>query len=94
MAANIGPTGELCRWVASTGYDDLPPEVRAEAVTLLYDQVGCMIAAATLPACQPVVDLVQQVGGAGECSIVGQPAANFPALRGVGQRDYRPRRRG
>ncbi len=73
MAVSTGPTGELCRWVVSTSYDDLPPEVRGEAVTLLYDQVGCMVAAATLPACQPVVDLVQQMGGAGECSIVGHP---------------------
>ena len=72
-AGRKSPTGELCRWIASTGYEDLPEEVRREAVTLIYDQVGCMIASATLPACQPVVDLVKQVGGAGDCSIIGHP---------------------
>ena len=28
-------------------------------MTLLYDQVGCMLASATLPSCQPVVALVR-----------------------------------
>ena len=73
MAEPSGPTGELCRWAAATSYEDLPEAVRREAVTLLYDQVGCMIASARLPACQPVVDLVQQIGGSGGCTIVGHP---------------------
>ena len=71
MTERTGPTAELCRWAATTRYEDLPEEVRREAAVLLYDQVGCMIASATLPSCQPVVDLVQQIGGTGECSIVG-----------------------
>jgi len=41
--------------------------------TMLYDQVGCMIAVATLPSCQPVVDLVRKMGGNEECSVVGHP---------------------
>ena len=73
MVERVGPTAQLCRWVAAIGFQDLPEEVRREAVTLLYDQVGCMVASATLPSCQPVVDLVQQVGGTGDCSIVGHP---------------------
>src|SRR5258706_5275750 len=32
-----------------------------------------MIAASTLPSCQPVVDLVRKLGAQGECSIVGHP---------------------
>jgi len=40
---------------------------------MLYDQVGCMIAVATLPSCQPVVDLVRKMGGNEECSVVGHP---------------------
>jgi 2-methylcitrate dehydratase PrpD len=73
MASGNGPTSKLCQWVCSTRYEDLPAGVREETVTLLYDQVGGMIASATLPSCQPVVDLVAQLGGAKECTIVGHP---------------------
>ncbi len=73
MPTSNGPTSKLCQWVDSTRYGDIPEEVRTEAVTLLYDQVGCMIASATLPACQPVVDLLRKLGGPEECNIVGHP---------------------
>ena len=73
MAISTSPTSELCRWVCSTRHEDLPAEVRREALTVLYDQVGCMIAAATLPSCQPVVNLVRKLGAQGECSVVGHP---------------------
>ena len=73
MALDSGPTSELCRWVYSTGYRELPQEVRQEAVTLLYDQVGCMIATSTLPSCQPVVDLLKDIGGSGNCTVIGHP---------------------
>ena len=73
MTTAIGPTKQLCQWACSTRYEDVPAEVRQETLTLLYDQVGCMIASSTLPSCQPVVDLVRQLGPSGECSIVGHP---------------------
>ena len=73
MATTTGPSATLCNWACSTQYEDLPAEVRKEAVTVLYDQVGCMIAAATLPSCQPVVNLVRKFNAAGDCSIVGHP---------------------
>jgi len=77
MATGNGPTSKLCEWVCSTRYEDLPVAVRKETVTLLYDQVGGMIASATLPSCQPVVDLMSRLqsasGGPNECSIVGHP---------------------
>ncbi len=73
MAASAGPTSKLCQWINSTRYEAIPEEVRKETVTLLNDQVGCMIASATLPSCQPVVDLVRRLGGPEECSIVGHP---------------------
>ncbi|MBI4189179.1 MAG: MmgE/PrpD family protein [Betaproteobacteria bacterium] len=73
MAISTGPTSTLCRWACSTRYDDLPAEVRKETVTFLYDQVGGMIASATLPSCQPLVDLVRKLGPGGDCSIVGHP---------------------
>ncbi len=73
MAISNGPTPTLCRWACSTRYDDLPADVRKETVTLLYDQVGGMIASATLPSCQPLIDLVRKLGPGGDCSVVGHP---------------------
>ena len=73
MATSQGPTTKLCNWVCSTSYEDLPAEVRKESVTLLYDTVGAMIPSATLPSCQPVVDLIKALGDSGGCSIIGHP---------------------
>ena len=67
------PTLQLSNWACSTKYEDLPPEVQRESVTLLYDQVGCMIASALLPSCHPVVEMIRAVGGPQECSIIGYP---------------------
>lgn len=68
-----GPTAKLCDWACSTRYEDIPDEVRGEALRILYDEVGGMIASATLESCQPVVELVRKLGGPGECTIVGHP---------------------
>ena len=68
-----GPTAELCEWVCSTRYEEIPEDVRQEALRLLYDQVGGMIACSTLDSCRPVVDLVRTLGGPGECTVVGHP---------------------
>jgi 2-methylcitrate dehydratase PrpD len=73
MASTTNPTAALCHWACSTRYEDLPAEVRQETVTLLYDQVGCMLASATLPSCQPVIALVRRLGAPGPCNIVGHP---------------------
>ena len=73
MAATNGPTARLCQWAGETKYQNIPENVRREAVTLLYDQLGGMVASATLPSCRPVADLAARLGGAGECSIVGLP---------------------
>lgn len=73
MTEANGPTGKLCHWADNTRYADIPAEVRGETVTLLYDQLGGMIASAPLPSCRPVADLAARLGGAGPCSIVGLP---------------------
>ena len=73
MAEANGPTAQLCHWAGSTRYEDIPEWVRRETVTLLYDQLGGMIASALLPSCRPVADLAAKLGGAGQCSIVGLP---------------------
>ena len=71
--SNKGPTAELCEWVCSTRYEEIPQDVRQEALRLLYDQVGGMIACSTLDSCRPVVDLVRALGGLGECTVIGHP---------------------
>jgi MmgE/PrpD N-terminal domain len=73
MVSTTSPTATLCHWVCATRYGDLPAKVRQETVIVLYDQVGCMIASATLPSCQPVVELVCRLSPPGACSIVGHP---------------------
>ncbi len=73
MEAMKNTTARICEWVSSTGYSDLKAEVRQEALTILYDTIGGMIACSTLPSCQPVVEMVKAVGGNRECSIVGHP---------------------
>ena len=73
MAEANGPTAQLCQWADTTKFQDIPERVRQETVTLLYDQLGGMIASAPLPSCRPVADLAAKLGGAGECSIVGLP---------------------
>ena len=59
MKAVKNSTEILCDWVCNTGYGDIKTEVRQETLTMLYDTVGGMIASATLPTCQPVVDMVK-----------------------------------
>jgi len=44
MTSTMSPTARLCYWVTSTHYEEISVEVRQETVTLLYDQVGCMLA--------------------------------------------------
>ena len=73
MTDTSGPTSTLCQWVGDTTYENIPEGVRRETVTLLYDQLGGMIASAPLPSCRPVADLAANLGGAGQCSIVGLP---------------------
>jgi len=73
MTDTNGPTSKLCQWVGDTTYENIPEGVRRETVTLLYDQLGGMIASAPLPSCRPVADLAANLGGAGQCSIVGLP---------------------
>ena len=83
MKYGKGPTAELCDWVCSIHYRDLPAEVRKEAITILYDTIGGMIASSTLPTCLPVVEMVKAIGGNGNCSIVGHPVkttVTFAAL--------------
>ena len=73
MSVSTGSTVKLCGWICATRYEALSQEVRDETLTLLYDQVGAMIASSTLPSCQPMVAMVRKLAAPGNCSIVGHP---------------------
>lgn len=73
MSEQRGPTATLAEWVSATRWEDLPEEVRQEAVTMLYDQVGGMLPSSLLVACEPVIEAVGRLGGPGECTIIGHP---------------------
>jgi 2-methylcitrate dehydratase PrpD len=77
-----GPTAAVCDWVCSTRYEDIPEDVRSEALKILYDEVGAMIAGSTLDSCKPIVDMVKKLGGTAECTIVGHPL-RAPLLNAV-----------
>src|SRR5688572_32370825 len=72
MAVAADPALKLCEWAYDTEYRDLPSEVRAETVRLIYDQIGGMVATSVLPSCQPVVELVKTVS-TGPCTVIGNP---------------------
>jgi len=57
--SNQGPTARVCEWVCNTRYEDIPADVRQEALKILYDMTGAMIAGSTLESCRPIVDLVR-----------------------------------
>ncbi len=71
--ADKGPTAQLCEWASSMRYEDIPDDVRVEALKVIYDETGAMIAGSTLESCKPIVDLVRTLGGTGECTVAGHP---------------------
>jgi 2-methylcitrate dehydratase PrpD len=87
MPKNQGPTARICEWVCSTRNEAIPDEVRQEALKVIYDEVGGMIASSTLESCRPVVDLVRKLAGSSECTVVGHdfraPLLNAALVNGT-----------
>ena len=77
-----GPTARICDWACATRYEDIPEETRAEALKVIYDEVGAMIAGSTLESCKPIVDMVRKLGGTGDCTVVGH-SFRAPLLNAV-----------
>ena len=69
--ASKGPTAQICDWVCSTRYEDIPGDARAAALRVLTDEIGCMVAGSTVDTVKAVVDLVKTLGGTPECTVVG-----------------------
>src|SRR5215470_5417888 len=72
MTASGKVTEGLADWLCSTGYDDLPLEVRGKALDVVFDSVGCMAACAVLPEVRNIVEFIKDLGGEAHCTIIGQ----------------------
>ena len=66
-------TERFAEWICTQTYDRLPAEVRAKALDVIYDSVGCMAACSILPEVQAIVRVIEQQGSKPECTIIGYP---------------------
>ncbi len=66
-------TKSIIDWIYSTGFEDIPPEVRRWAQLALYDGVGGNLACSLLPVAHRTVDFIKLVGGPADCSVIGFP---------------------
>ena len=60
-------------WMYSTSFEDIPPEVRRFAILAMYDAIGGNLACSMLPVVHRMVDFVNILGGAPDCSMIGFP---------------------
>jgi 2-methylcitrate dehydratase PrpD len=72
MADKPSVTRQICDWLCGVSYDALPAEVRSKTLDVIFDSLGCMIACSTLPEVRAVVDLLEELGGRAECTIIGR----------------------
>ena len=66
-----GVTEKLATWLCSHRYEDMPAAVQAKAVDVVFDSVGAMAACSTLPEVKAIVELVDEQGARGDCTIIG-----------------------
>lgn len=94
-----GPTGLLAGWLAGLKLDDVPEPIRERAKYLTLDGLGCAIVGAQLPWSRKAVELVTQLEGQGECTVIGwdrkisAPAAallNGTFIQGFELDDFHP----
>jgi 2-methylcitrate dehydratase PrpD len=66
-------TQALARFVADTRYADLPASLIAELKIAVLDAMAAAYVGSSLPWAQRVVEMVHELGGAGEATAVNQP---------------------
>lgn len=71
MVRKMGTTEELANWIYGLRYEDIPPQVRDSAKTLLLDNVGVMMSGVNDDVGRIVPGFVKDIGGVPECSVVG-----------------------
>lgn len=67
----VNVTESLTEWLLSTKYDQLPTQVRLKALDVVFDSVGAMIAGSTLPEVKIICELINEMGGNPECTMIG-----------------------
>lgn len=66
-------TQTLAKFVADTQYSDLPPSLIAECKVATLDVLAAAFVGSTMPWAQRVVDMVHELGGTPEVSVINQP---------------------
>ena len=66
-------TRTLARFVAETRYEDLPASLVAELRIALLDALAAAFVGSSLPWARRVIDMVHELGGTPEVSVVNQP---------------------
>jgi len=83
----LNSTQAILKWLNSTNFEDIPPDVRKMAMWALYDGIGCNLACSMLPVAHRMADFVEVVGGRPDCSMIGFPertsAVNAAVLNGT-----------
>lgn len=64
---------QLARFARTLTWDDVPADVRERCKYLILDAVGIALAAGRYPFAPIILDGLKEVGGAGDCSVVGYP---------------------
>ena len=73
-----GPTGQLCTWLASVKFTDLPSEVRERAKYLLLDGFGCLLIGSHLDWSELGSAAIADFEGAGADLIVASKRRTSP----------------
>jgi 2-methylcitrate dehydratase PrpD len=68
-----GVTEKLAAWLVAHRYAQMPDAVKAKAVEVVFDSVGAMTACSTLPEVKAIVELMNEQGSKGDCTIIGHP---------------------
>src|SRR6185436_6086134 len=66
-------TQALAKFVADTGYADLPPSLVTECKIATLDVFAAAFVGSAMPWARRVVEMVRELGGAPEISVVNQP---------------------
>lgn len=66
-----GPTGLLAEWVHGLTLDSVPARVQTRAKHLILDGLACALSGAQLPWSRRAVELVTQLEGGGDKTIIG-----------------------
>ncbi len=92
----MNATEAIARFIAKTGYEDIPRPVLDATRTIILDGVANVLAGATQPVLEPIRRYVDRLGGRPDCTVVGStlrtnaPLAAFANGAAMHVLDYEP----